>query len=67
MKELDVIKVSVPDYGELILNCIMRNVVINGTKFSVSVPDYGELILNRVMYLTKRGTIMVFPSPITGN
>ena len=46
MKELDVIKVSVPDYGELILNRTKKVRVFICFYINVSVPDYGELILN---------------------
>ena len=36
--------VSVPDYGELILNRQIMRILI--WQIMVSVPDYGELILN---------------------
>ena len=44
--------VSVPDYGELILN-LCDYCAVSGIPDDVSVPDYGELILNE----NKRKTI----------
>ena len=41
------ILVSVPDYGELILNNLQGEVKEH-TEEIVSVPDYGELILNHL-------------------
>ena len=38
--------VSVPDYGELILNYNFLKAERSNAKYDVSVPDYGELILN---------------------
>ena len=61
-----IIAVSVPDYGELILNQFI-DVGINGDQ-PVSVPDYGELILNNsVTFMVDGLVILLFPSPITGN
>ena len=41
--------VSVPDYGELILNSINVKRLSVFSVFKVSVPDYGELILNNIV------------------
>ena len=40
-----ILVVSVPDYGELILNNIVEGIEFDENS-KVSVPDYGELILN---------------------
>ena len=59
-------EVSVPDYGELILNAGNAK-QFDETYGDVSVPDYGELILNRFQFLLPIRNAGRFPSPITGN
>ena len=59
--------VSVPDYGELILNTPTVGGAYATIVENVSVPDYGELILNFFATLDDLVSSLRFPSPITGN